>query len=256
MRKVMIAGLAVAVAMGSCFTASAAATDREPVQVVAEGAVMSAYVWRGMVLNDGAVFQPQLTLAQYGFSFNIWGNYDISHNVQDVHKDFSEIDISLAYAIPLSIDEVSLDVGFIKYLYPNMDDVDETEEIFGKLTFNSLPVIVPSVTLFGDCGEAKGFYTLLEVVVPLEISDALTVEGGASAGYGSSPYCDYYWGDNGHGFTDYNVFASVSYKLMERVSLSVNATYTRVDGSVDTGADDLYEDDSIFWGGVNLAYEF
>jgi len=255
MKKLMIIGLAVVMAAGVVCAQETTVKEREPVQVVAEAALMSAYVWRGQVANDGGVVQPQLTLAQYGFSFNIWGNYDIDHNFMGVHNDFSEVDMSLAYAIPLPADEVSLDVGFIKYLYPNMD-VDDTHEVFAAVTFNTVPFLIPSITVFGDFGEADGFYTLLEVVSPFEISDVFSVEVGGSAGYGTSSYNKYYWGENSRAFNDYNLFAGASYELMERLSLSAILTYTWLDGSVRDGGTAIYEADNLFWGGINLAYEF
>ena len=39
--------------------------------------INSAYVWRGITFNDGAVIQPSLDVTTGGFGFNVWGNIDI-----------------------------------------------------------------------------------------------------------------------------------------------------------------------------------
>ncbi|MCF7847431.1 MAG: MipA/OmpV family protein [Kiritimatiellales bacterium] len=252
MSKLMIVCLAVVMAVGSVFAADTA--ERERVQVVAEAALMSAYVFRGGVVNDGGVVQPQLTLAQYGFSFNIWGNYDIDHNVAGVHNDFSEIDLTLAYAIPLPTDAVGVDVGFIKYLFPN-SAADDTQEAFVAFTVNAVPILIPKMSMFADFGEADGFYTLFELTAPFEISDVFSLEAGASAGYGSTGYNKFYWND-GRGFNDYNVYAGARYELMERLALSASLTYTWLDGVVRSAGTANYQADNLLWGGINLAYEF
>ena len=40
--------------------------------------VQSAYIWRGMVLNDEPVFQPSVTVWSGGFSASVWGNVNMT----------------------------------------------------------------------------------------------------------------------------------------------------------------------------------
>ena len=60
-----------------------------------EVALASSYVWRGQVLNNDTAVQSQITLAQYGFSVNMWSNYDIGSNKDGVKSDMSEFDFLL-----------------------------------------------------------------------------------------------------------------------------------------------------------------
>jgi outer membrane scaffolding protein for murein synthesis (MipA/OmpV family) len=275
MAAVLVAGAAIAqddvVMVGQMGESNAS-----EVLTTAEIALVSSHVWRGQVLNNDFVVQPQLTASQYGVSINVWGNYDIGDNYLGIGGDFSEFDVSLAYTLPLDLNDVSFDVGIIGYHYPaNAGSVpsgggnygvnrNSTTELFAAahwLTFRDY--VIPSVTLFGDIDQADGIYVLFDVVAPYQISDYLWVEGGASAGWGNTSYNDYYWGSasNGgsldKGFNDFNFYGNVSYELIDNVTASLNLTMTILNGGdVRDGAKDLYEAENKFWGGVNLAYDF
>lgn len=231
-------------------------------QVTAEAALVSSYVWRGQVLNNDFVVQPQLTVAQYGVSFNIWGNYDLGKNVTGTSSDFSEIDLSLAYTLPLDFSEISFDVGLISYNFPANGTAGSaigpsTTELFASATVLSWQdFVIPSVTFFGDIDEARGSYILFDVVAPYEVSDYLVVEGGISAGWGNTSYNDYYWdGNKDKGFNDFNFYGNVGYEVMENVTASLNLTYTMLAGG-EIRNSDVYEASEKFWGGVNIAYDF
>lgn len=237
------------------------------VEVTAEFALLSSYVSRGQVRNNDFVAQSQLTVAQYGVSFNVWGNYDIGKDYQGVSSDFSEIDLSLAYTLPLNINEMALDVGLISYNYPangSTGNPGSTTELFAKASVLSFrDYVIPSVTMFGDVDEANGVYFLFDVVAPYQISDYLAIEAGISAGWGNTSYNDYYWGDavNGwsqdKGFNDYNFYGNFSYVIVENLSVAINMTYTMVEGgSIRSAAGRIYESKEKFWGGVNLVYDF
>jgi len=248
-----------------------------PSEVLAtvEAALVSSHVWRGQVRNNDFVFQPQMTISQYGVSLNIWANYDLGSNYLGIQGDVSEMDFSLAYTLPIDISEVSFDIGLINYQYPaNGDGLGSsantgknnrsTTELFVKGTVQSWKeYVIPSMTVFGDIGEADGVYVLFDVAAPYQISDVLWVEGGASAGWGNTSYNDYYFGDavNGFsqdkGFNDFNFYGNASYEIMENLTASVNLTYTMLGGgSIADAGKRIYESGEKFWGGVNIAYDF
>jgi uncharacterized protein (TIGR02001 family) len=251
MKKAMMFGL---VAMAAVSTVSA----KEPVEVTAEVALMSSYIWRGQVINNGPVMQPQLTLAQYGVSFNIWGNWDMDRNYSGQAGDFSEIDLSLAYTLPININQMSIDVGVISYQFPANDGGggESTAELFTTVTLQSIPFVIPSFTAYGDIKSVDGAYFLMDVVAPFEISEYLSVEGGASVGYGSTRYNSVYWSQgDGEGFNDFNLYANAKYEITEDVSVSATVGYTWVDGARWDNAVS-YEAREKFFGGVNVAYDF
>lgn len=275
MKKVMTVGMAALMVAGIAgaqddmvMVGQAPVNDESRPEVTAEAALVTAYVWRGQVYNNDFVIQPQLTISQYGVSFNIWGNYDLGKNVNGVSSDFSELDLSLAYTLPIAVNQMAFDVGVINYTFPNTlnsagtASAESTTELFIKATVLSwtdyvVPVI-PSVTIYGDVDEVNGTYTLFDVVVPYEVSEYLSVEGGISAGYGNTSYNDYYFGGNKDAsWNDYNFYGNASYVIQEGLTLSANVTYTMLEGgSIRNAANSLYESKQKFWGGVNIAYDF
>jgi hypothetical protein len=273
---VMVAGVAGAQVMVN----EAPAKDFSQTEVSAEAALLTSYVWRGQVLNNDFVFQPQLTASQYGVSLNVWGNYDFGKNYYGIENDFSELDISLAYSLPLNLNDIAFDVGLINYNYPansegfnapsnsrqqGVNDQSVTELFAAAHWMTFQEYVIPSVTLFGNIHRAKGVYILFDVVAPYQISDYAWVEGGISAGWGDSSYNDYYWGVPGNAslasqdskFNDFNFYASGSYEIIENVTASANVTYTLLNGgSIRDAAKLIYEDDSKLWAGFNIAYDF
>jgi hypothetical protein len=272
MKKIMSIGLmavlvaGVAVAQNDVVMVDQGQADAGAVEVTAEAALLSAYVWRGQVLNNDFVIQPQLTMAKNGLSFNVWGNYDLIRNYNDSDGDFSEIDLSVAYTLPIDINEMAFDVGVISYNFPNNGTVassPSTTELFASATIQSWKdYVIPSVTLFGDIDEAEGIYLLFDIVAPYQVSDYLSVEGGFSAGWGSSTYNSAYFtsaseATQGEGFNDFNFYGVASYEVAENLTASVNATYTALEGgSIRNAASENYEASEKLWFGVNVAYDF
>ena len=100
MKKVIKVGIAAIMAAGiagaqddMAIIGQAPASDVSRPEVTVEAALMTAYVWRGQVYNNDLVVQPQMTIAQYGVSFNIWGNYDLGENWIGISGDWSEVDM-------------------------------------------------------------------------------------------------------------------------------------------------------------------
>lgn len=275
MKKVWLAGISAVMATGAVLAQSDMVmvgqmddAGYSEVETTVEVGLFSSYVWRGQVLNNDAVIQPQVTVAQYGVSINIWGNYDLGSNLIGVSSDFSEIDFSLAYTLPVNLNEISFDVGLIGYHFPANGQnalgqaigAPSTTELYAKGTVQSFKdyYIIPSVTFYGDIDEADGVYILFDVAAPYEVSDYLTVEGGVSAGWGNTRYNDYYFGGSQDaGFNDYNIYANASYEVMENLTVMANATVTFLEGgSLRDAAQTIYEDKDKFWCGVGVAYDF
>lgn len=234
-------------------------TQTAAVEVTAETAFLSAYVWRGQVLNNDFVVQPQISVAKDAFSFNIWGNYDLSENKGGSNGQFSEIDLSLAYTLPVDVNEMSFDVGLINYNFPASGD-EATTELFASATVQSWKdYVIPSLTVFADIDQAEGLYVLFDIVAPYQISDYLGVELGASAGWGSSTYNSHYWTsepNQGEGFNDFNLYAVGSYQIADNLTASMNATYTTLEGGEIRAGAAGFEANNKVWFGVNVAYDF
>jgi len=234
--------------------------DSSAAQITAEAGLLSSYVFRGQVRNNDLVAQPQMTIAQHGVSFNLWGNYDLGENGSGISSDFSEINLTLAYTLPLNINEMAFDVGVINYNYMGMGASESTSELFARATVLSWQdYVIPSVTFFGDIDEVNGTYILFDVVAPYQVSDYLSVEGGVSAGWGNTSYNDAYWAaGTDAGWNDYNFYGNASYEIMDNLTASVNLTFTMLEGgSVRDSAKTNYDGSKQkFWGGVGIAYDF
>ncbi len=269
MKKAIIFGMAVWVAgmataqEGVVMVGQMGGSNGSEAKVTAEAALVSSQVWRGQVRNNDFVFQPQATIEQYGVSFNVWANYDLGNSWNGTSSDFSEIDLSLAYTLPLDYDQITFDLGVINYNYMGNGSagtvIPSTTELFARATVQSWrQYVIPSVTFFGDIDEADGVYVLFDIVAPYQVSDYLQVAGGISAGWGDSSYNDYYWGENqDKGFNDYNFYGNASYEIMENLTAAVNLTYTLLEGgSIRSAGKTIYEKGEKFYGGVSIAYDF
>ena len=80
-------GLAAAVAMIVAATpvasiAAEATTDEaSTLSASIDLPILSAYVWRGQVLNDEGVVQPSATISKGGFSLNYWQNFALTEHI-------------------------------------------------------------------------------------------------------------------------------------------------------------------------------
>lgn len=81
--------------------------------------VASAYVFRGSTFNDGLVLQPGFKVGGLGgLTVGAWGNMDIDdYDGAVVGDEFSEVDLTGSYALPVKI--VDLSLGYTEYLYPS-----------------------------------------------------------------------------------------------------------------------------------------
>ncbi|HKL20200.1 MAG TPA: TorF family putative porin, partial [Tichowtungia sp.] len=112
--KKIIAGMMVALA---------AAVSVQAADVSATVDFASAYVFRGVTLNNGLVMQPGVEVSGFGLpeeygsiAAGIWANYDLDDE-DGMGSDFSEIDYYMSYTLPIEALDVS--IGYTEYDYPN-----------------------------------------------------------------------------------------------------------------------------------------
>ena len=100
--------LLIVILLWGTVSGSSLMAEEPKVEVDAEALVVSKYVWRGLEVNEDPVLQPALTVTYGGFSFNIWGNMDLTDFGEDecVYTSdcesragqFTEIDLTLDYS--------------------------------------------------------------------------------------------------------------------------------------------------------------
>lgn len=207
--------------------------------------VASSYVWRGITFNDGVVIQPSVTVAEKGFSLNVWGNMDLGTYGGTLERgDFSEIDLTLAYGFDAY--GLSFEVGVIDYLFPG-SDADGTIEIYGTLGKDFECGISASATLYYDVDEVQDFYVSADIGYEIPVCDDVSASVSAAIGYAGE---DASAGDEG-GLHDYTVSGGVSYTLSDMMSLGATVSYT---GSIDE--DVLPEQDTDVYGVLSASCSF
>ena len=246
-RLFSVAALATLVAGG-------AATQAEAATATAALDVNSAYVWRGLTFNNGLVLQPSMDVSHNGFSFNVWGNYDIDDYDGAVRENrFSEVDLTGSYAFTLG--SVDLSVGIIHYLFPEAsDDADShTTEIFAGLDYEIGCGFAISTMLYWDIDAVSDYYLTAGIGYTYELNDKTTLGLSAMIGYAGDDFTDYYAGGTDSGFFNYTLTASAKYMVTEAFGIGASINFT------DNLDDDAMPDEAVHtnvFGGISLSYAF
>jgi uncharacterized protein (TIGR02001 family) len=184
----------------------------------------SAYVFRGVTLNNGFVMQPGAEISgfpmgeEYGsLAVGIWANYDIDAIDSD-GSDFSEIDYYISYTLPIEVIDIS--IGYVEYTYPESGSNADKEinlAIGSALGTNGL---YAGVTFNYGVGGAveKDLYIEAALDYEMELSDALSASAGVTVGYLISDSGD-------DGFHNATASIGLGYALTENWSVSGGLTY-------------------------------
>lgn len=206
------------------------------------------YMWRGQKLSSRGVMNPDITVSNRGFSFNIWQNYDM-----DTSK-VNETDYTLGYNWDAK--HFSFGVGFVKYTYPSSDD---TREFYGTLTHKSQ--WNPSITFYRDDDLGNGNCMNLGISHSWSAGKQNTFNAGANVIYNMS---NTVLGTNKNGNTFsgfYNAQIDLSFDIpvnktitiTPRIGYSLPLTdeaKTAISGISFGG------DSKVFYGGISIAAEF
>ncbi|QHI69257.1 TorF family putative porin [Tichowtungia aerotolerans] len=203
--------------------AVAAAVSAPAADVSAYVDFASAYVFRGVTLNNGFVMQPGLEAAgfavpeEYGsVAVGIWGNYDIDDE-DGAGSDFSEIDYYVSYSLP--VEAVDVSVGYIEYTYPNGGTADKELNLTLGSALGTNGLYASFGINYGVGGAIDDvWYLQPSLDYETDISDALSASVGVSVGYVIAD------GDT-TGFNDATASVSVGYALNDSWSVSAGLTY-------------------------------
>ena len=256
-----------------------------------DAALVSKYIWRGQRLTNDWSLQPAATVGFGNFSFNAWGNMDLTavnegdalpipenpqapDDASGLRGKFSEIDYTFSYA--RALESVSIDTGLIFYTFPERSaSLPQTTELYGGVTFDDV-MLTPSATLYIDIDEtgkdegSTGFYLLLTAAHSLEMGGDVVsaIDLSAWISLANGGFGEYYYGVSESGFHDFNFTFSVPFTLNEEWSASAFLTYSALLGGF---RDNQYLDprevyrgtagepndsaDTI-WGGVTVSLAF
>ena len=276
----------IALALLAALAAPAAvlAADAE---VYAE--VLSAYVYRGAVGNDEAVFQPGLDVTgPFGLGFSLWSSMNLTDNESPWYPDtagkWGELNLGLNWTLPLE-GPVSVTVGGTYFVYPQdaseivtdeetgemvLDDdglalvtdapADDGYEVYVELAAEDL-LLSPTLTLCHDLANTDDWIVLLGIGHSLDlIEDKLSLDLGATVGFAGEYYvADNYGGDAGSAWSHVELDAGLNYAVTETLSVGLKAAVSSIlDSDVrdDIDAEGYYPEKDLFYGGLTASYSF
>ena len=206
--------------------------------------LVSAYVFRGVTYNDGPCLQPYVETSAGGFTFNVWGNFDLNDYDPVQAGDFSEIDLALCYGT--SFAETEFSIGVTEFLFPEGGPDTNTGEAFVSAEVPLIAGIGASAYLGYDFVIVEDIYASLGLCYELPI-ELPTLAVSVTAGYAGEDAA----AGGTAGFHEYAATLEGVYPLSETMELGGFATYT-------SGLDEevLPEQDVEFLGGLKLSYSF
>ena len=178
----VLTGIALTVLAVACMPATAATPD---IVCDLECEFVSAYVWRGLTINDEFCFQPSLTLTEGDFSINVWGTWDLTDVPNS--SQHTRVDASMDYTTAYGRHIVTL--GVVGYMYPDEPAgvSADTAELFASYAFDVASL--PSVSLYYDL-EKDGVYLVFALAHSFELHDRVALDLSVSLGAGDEHYND------------------------------------------------------------------
>jgi hypothetical protein len=214
----------------------------------------SKYISRGAITVDDPVLQPGVTVAGYGFSFNVWGNYNLTDKIGKKNK-FSEVDLTGEYAFEFG--DFSFPLGVVHYLYPNMTQPNTTE-LYAGVSYKW--IVTPTLKVYQDVGDVHGQLVNLTLAYPQELCKphkdvVCSLQANAGLDWGSSDYNKYRYnaGVDESAFIDTSLTLGLPVKLWD--ALTVTPSYTHVFLMDSSMKDAFGYSDKGFWG-LTLTYSF
>jgi len=221
--------------------------------------VMSNYVWRGIKVSNSWVVQPSVGITYGGFGANIWGNYDSdvtewTSNGETGHGELTETDITLTYTA--TIDKFTLVGGYIFYAFEGYND---TQEIFGSVTYNTL--LSPTLTVYYDYDEGNGAFITASVGHTFSLPKDMGLKLGALVSYNIENGImgldnD---GDKFSNFYNAELNAALTIPVTKAISITPKLAYSfALSNDAEDAMQGLANDGSndVFYGGVNVTLSF
>ena len=188
----------------------------------------TAYIWRGIVLNDDGVMQfgldaSPLNIGSVPIGFSVWGNYDMGDYDGAIEgTEISELDLVVYAGLPYGFE-----VGYIEYQFPQTAFGD-TREFY--VTWTRDLVVTPTVSFYYDFGEVDSGYGSLELAYSFPFEGKLSLGAGGLMAVAGKGWGEIVGGTRG-GFFNYDVFATAGYQVSDPFGLQARAGYA---GSLDT----------------------
>ena len=222
--------------MGLSMNAFALDIGETAVDISIDAAFMSKYVWRGILLTDGPVFQPGITAGYKSLSFNIWSNMDLD-DVNDNKNEINELDFTLDYSFDVS--SFSISAGIIRYTFPNTD-FDPTTELYAGLSSDYTKDA--SLTIYQDVGEAEGTYISLGYDCSIPVAKVTSIDIGGAVGFGTAKHNEFYYGEDNASLTDLFIGVSTPVEIGEFFLVTPGISFSSI---LNSDISDTFDDAGI-----------
>lgn len=267
-KKVTVGLFACAIAALPLAASAQEAAEAEGAEVSASAdvAILSAYVWRGQVLNDEAVVQPTFTIEKGGLALNWWGNLNLTDQATGDEHEFSEHDVSISYSFDCPVTGAGVTLGLVNYDFPNVvvDDtaagsdalVRDTHEVQLTVDFGDV-LLAPSVLISYDFKEVDGFYGSVSVGHSIALAETVSLDAGVSVGYADSDYNAFYFGVDDDALNDVTVSLSLPIATCPNWTITPGVQYVMLpDSDIEDGADATYGEKDHVVGSLTASYVF
>lgn len=226
----------------------------------------SAYIWRGMVLTDEPVWQPNasldLDLGDYGrFFTQFFANFNATTRAHHNHcGGIDEIDYALGYEVDVSF--LTLGIAHTWYTYPSITD-SQYEGSSREINLSAEianDYVVPFVEVNVDYARADGVYARTGLRKEIQLVDQLMMGAEVTLGGGTNPYTDYYFGNSSKsGLVDGALAIYSQFDITDNVYMGARIAYMAVLDSGIQGVypeDDQHPQDQMIWGGLTFGITF
>ncbi len=188
--------------------------DSEPATFTFESLFVNKYLWRGITYDEGLVIQPSLTMYQNNWTLMFWGNYVVSDSYDDVKNH--EFDIYVQYDFEFG--DLTLSPNILFYSYPQQDAESTFElSLAGEYSLGDFSI---GTSLSTDIKLGKSYlFGYHSVGYTKELGETLELNASGGFGWGTENFNEYYIGIKKSGLNYIYSNISLSYKMLNNVSL-------------------------------------
>ena len=208
---------------------------------------VSKYIWRGQNLSNTASMQPGITFGYKGLSLSSWSNF--AHTAFGdsgvLGNHWTEHDFTADYGFGLG-EKVAVNVGYINYAFPNFTDGRYTNEIYGKVGFDT--ILAPTFAVYGDMHNGEGMYYNFGISHSVDMGNGVGLNLLATVGYNQNQWIEI------NTVSDVVLGVSVDLPLGDKVTFSPFYNYITGNKALRTCEGCIYYTGSI--AGATLAVSY